>query len=86
MGGYLFNKKGSKKCFCKTCGVVVIQEIAQIPDEVVAKMDEGSKKWYEGSKHLTPFNLRVLNDFDVKELKADHFDGYNFIQPRYVEP
>jgi hypothetical protein len=86
MGGYLFNKKGAKKCFCKTCGVVVIQEIVPIPDEVIAKMDSTSKEWYEGSKHLTPVNLRVLNDFDLKELKANRFDGYNVIQPRYVEP
>jgi hypothetical protein len=83
---YLFNKRAAKKMFCKICGVPVCQETVQFPEEKVAQMDENTKKWYEGSKDQTSLNLRVINGLDVKDLSPNRFDGYNFIQPKYVEP
>ncbi|KAI1165086.1 glutathione-dependent formaldehyde-activating enzyme [Nemania serpens] len=86
LGEYLFGKKLASKKFCKICGVVVSSEPVKLTDEEAAKLDEPTTQWYESSKPITAFNLRVINGLNVKELTPNHFDGYNFIQPGYVEP
>lgn len=82
----MFNKRAAKKMFCKTCGVPVGQETVKLSDEQIAQFDENTKQWYEGSKDQVSVNLRVLHGVDVKELSPNRFDGYNYVQPRYVEP
>ncbi|KAI1190440.1 glutathione-dependent formaldehyde-activating enzyme [Nemania serpens] len=83
---YLFGKSIACKNFCKICGVVVSSKPVKLTDEQAAKLDEPTMKWYESAKAITAFNLRVINGLNVKDLTPNHFDGYNFIQPGYVEP
>lgn len=74
------------KLFCKICGVPLYSEAAQLTEERIAEMDEATRKWYEGAKVIKALNLRVLDGLDVNDLSPTRFDGYNFIQPGYVEP
>ncbi|KAI8633339.1 glutathione-dependent formaldehyde-activating enzyme [Xylariaceae sp. FL1651] len=83
---YLSGKKAAGRMFCKICGVPVYTKVMQLTDEEVAAMNEAAQKWYLGSKDLIPLNLRVINGLNVKDLKPNKFDGYNVIQPPYVEP
>ncbi|KAI1738884.1 glutathione-dependent formaldehyde-activating enzyme [Xylaria scruposa] len=84
---YVFNKKLAVKLFCKTCGVPICSQTATgVSEEQVAGMDENTRKWYESSKTRKALNLRVLDGLNVKDLNPGQFDGYNFIQPGYVEP
>ncbi|KAI1175362.1 glutathione-dependent formaldehyde-activating enzyme [Nemania sp. FL0916] len=83
---YFFNKKIASKKFCKICGIPVISEALQLSDDKVAQLDENTKKWYANARTIKAFNLRTVNGLNVKELAPAHFDGYNFIQPGYVEP
>ncbi|KAI0457628.1 glutathione-dependent formaldehyde-activating enzyme [Xylaria acuta] len=83
---YLFGKKVAAKLFCKICGVPICSETVQLTEEQVAEMDEETRKWYERATLHKALNLRVLDGLDVKDLSPTQFDGYNFIQPGYVEP
>ncbi|KAI8944916.1 glutathione-dependent formaldehyde-activating enzyme [Xylaria longipes] len=83
---YLFGKRLAVKLFCKICGVPIYSDAAQVTEEQIAAMDKNTRKWYERAKLLKAFNLRVLDGLDVKDLSPTQFDGYNFIQPGYVEP
>ncbi|KAI0100611.1 glutathione-dependent formaldehyde-activating enzyme [Nemania sp. FL0031] len=84
LGAYYFGKKLAGKMFCKICGVPICSEAVQ--DAQVSQMDEATRKWYEGAQLGKAFNLRVINGLNVNDLTAAHFDGYNYIQPKYVEP
>jgi hypothetical protein len=87
LGSYLFNKRAATKRFCKICGVLVCSEITQFTKEEVAQMSEQMRAWYNSSKDLAMLNLRVINGLDVnKDLTTEKFDGYNHVQPLYVEP
>ncbi|KAI1436076.1 glutathione-dependent formaldehyde-activating enzyme [Xylaria sp. CBS 124048] len=83
---YAFNKKAAGKLFCKKCGVPVAVEIRQFTDEEIEQMDEATKEWYVGGRHLMPINLRIINGLNVKELAPSQCDGYSMIGPAYVEP
>ncbi|KAH8160072.1 hypothetical protein CIB48_g8170 [Xylaria polymorpha] len=83
---YFFGKRMAAKLFCKICGVPLYSEAAQLTEERIAEMDEATRKWYEGAKVIKALNLRVLDGLDVNDLSPTRFDGYNFIQPGYVEP
>ncbi|KAI1815474.1 glutathione-dependent formaldehyde-activating enzyme [Poronia punctata] len=83
---YVFGKRLAGKCFCKICGVLILNDIAKLSEEEVSKFDKATLDWYQGAHELAPINLRVLHGIDVKELKPNQFDGYAFIQPQYVEP
>ncbi|KAI0914922.1 glutathione-dependent formaldehyde-activating enzyme [Ustulina deusta] len=86
LGVYAFNTKLAVKNFCKNCGVPICSEIKQGTDEEIAQLDEETRRWYNSSKGLMAFNLRVINGLNVKDLNPKHLEGYAFIQPTYVEP
>ncbi|KAI1115358.1 glutathione-dependent formaldehyde-activating enzyme [Nemania sp. NC0429] len=86
LGAYVLGKKLHTKKFCKICGVVVCSEPVKLSDEDAAKLDGPTGEWYESSKPITAFNLRVVNGLSVKDLTPTLFDGYNIVKPAYVEP
>ncbi|KAI1133107.1 glutathione-dependent formaldehyde-activating enzyme [Nemania abortiva] len=86
LGEYYFGKKLAGKRFCRTCGVPIFSEAVQATDEQIAQMDQATRKWYEGARLVKALNLRVINGLNVDDLTTTHFDGYNYIQPGYVEP
>ncbi|KAI1364087.1 glutathione-dependent formaldehyde-activating enzyme [Xylaria arbuscula] len=84
---YSFGKKSSAKSFCKICGVPVHNEVLQPTAEELAAMTDEERDWRLGGLALAPVNLRIINDFDVKELDGvRQFEGYTVWQPPYVEP
>lgn len=83
---YLFGTKLFGKHFCKTCGIVLYNRIIPITEEEISQMPEGQANFVRGSLNMMPVNLRVINGLNVKDLNVTQFDGYNSIQPRYVEP
>ncbi|KAJ3561558.1 hypothetical protein NPX13_g8899 [Xylaria arbuscula] len=84
---YSFGKKNSAKSFCKICGVPVHNEVLQPTAEELAAMTDEERDWRLGGLALAPVNLRIINDFDVKELDGvRQFEGYTVWQPPYVEP
>ena len=74
------------KPFCKTCGVAITNLPADLTPEQLAAIPERKRFFWEHSKTIAPFNLRLLDDFDFKSLKTRNFDGYNIIPPKYVNP
>ncbi|KAI0014357.1 glutathione-dependent formaldehyde-activating enzyme [Xylariaceae sp. FL0662B] len=83
---YVWGEKLWGKTFCKICGVPVHNVLQTISEEQVAKMTENAKKWTVGAAHLKPINLRLFDGVNVKDLNVGKIDGYNIVQPQYVEP
>ncbi|KAI1210860.1 glutathione-dependent formaldehyde-activating enzyme [Annulohypoxylon truncatum] len=86
LGVYLFNTKLFGKTFCKTCGIAVHNQRQPITEEQLKELPEGMQNFARGGQNLTPINLRLFNDLDIKNLNVAQFDGYNTTLPRYVEP
>ena len=74
------------KPFCKTCGIAVTNEPIDLNPDQIAALPERRRKFWEGSKAMTPINLRLLDDFDFKTLETRKFDGYTMIPTQYVNP
>ncbi|KAI1083515.1 glutathione-dependent formaldehyde-activating enzyme [Whalleya microplaca] len=83
---YCFGKKYFGKTFCKTCGVPVHNVPQTLTEEDAAKMKESDKNFVAAAKYLKPINLRLFDGVDVKDLNIKKIDGYNIVEPRYVEP
>ncbi|OTB08104.1 hypothetical protein M426DRAFT_19254 [Hypoxylon sp. CI-4A] len=82
---YYFNTKLFGKTFCKTCGIAVDNEPVPLTEEEVAKLPDQVRVFFNGAQSLHPFNLRLLNGVNVKDLNAIRSDGYNR-PPLYAEP
>ncbi|KAI1377800.1 glutathione-dependent formaldehyde-activating enzyme [Hypoxylon crocopeplum] len=83
---YLFGSKLLGKSFCKTCGTMIHNQLQPVTEEQISKMPEAQATFIKGAMPLQPINLRVFNDLNVKDMDVGLFDGYNIVQPRYVEP
>ncbi|KAI1824188.1 glutathione-dependent formaldehyde-activating enzyme [Xylaria intraflava] len=83
---YAFNEKIGTKLFCKTCGIPIGSDLAQFTDEKLAQMNPGFADWFRENRNQMPLNLRIFNGLDLKDLVPQQIDGYNQIQPAYVEP
>ena len=57
------------KLFCKTCGVNVSNIAADLDEEQVSKLGDPWKGMHQRAKTRTPLNLRVLNGYNVAEIK-----------------
>lgn len=87
MSYYVMGAGSWRKGFCKTCGVHIINDLNPLTDEQVAALPETSKVFREGKQDWRPVTLRMLNDFDLGEVKdkIQHLQGTNF-GVKYVDP
>ncbi|KAK0715635.1 Mss4-like protein [Lasiosphaeris hirsuta] len=85
--GYAFSNKVWRKMFCKICGTHMMtdwnvamtnEEFATLPAEVRA--------YHDPKREYRPFNVRVLIEFDPLALKTKRFDGWDELEPKYVNP
>ncbi|KAK3316000.1 glutathione-dependent formaldehyde-activating enzyme [Apodospora peruviana] len=85
---YEFGRRIVAKTFCKTCGVHMTNgPSASLSDEQYAALSDGFKAWVDMSRALCPVNLRVLNEFDIKEIKEpERLTGGGEVKPKYVNP
>lgn len=75
------------KTFCKTCGVNVTNEAADLSEEQVAALPDFLRGFYAGQKLQCGLNLRVLNDYNVKDIKEPTRSTFTVnIEPLYVNP
>jgi len=85
---YSFGGGGLVKTFCKTCGVNISNEGAELSASEVSTLPEGIRnRWNFIAKNWRPVNLRVLNDYNIKDIKEPErsTNGASF-EPRYVNP
>lgn len=87
LGKYYFGNKAVFKSFCKTCGVNFTNGAADLNDEQFAALSDGFKGLHQRVKTLCPLNLRVLNGFNLSEVKESEKEtkGAQIGQP-YVNP
>ncbi|KAK3898450.1 hypothetical protein C8A05DRAFT_37960 [Staphylotrichum tortipilum] len=83
---YTFGHHVWRHSFCKTCGVYVATDQNELSDEEVAALPEAIRAFRVDKADKRPFNLRVLNGFDVKSVKAMQVDGWTRQMPGYVNP
>ena len=74
-----------RKTFCKTCGVPISNETADLSDEEIAALPEIVRNWRVKCLDLLPLNLRTLNGFDFKSLPTRIGEGKKLGKP-YVNP
>lgn len=55
-------------------------------DAEVEALDDATKAFRDRAQIMRPITLRVLDDFDFKTVKTLQLDGWNFIEPLYVNP
>ena len=75
-----------RRSFCKTCGVYIATDLNPLTDEEVAALPEKVREFRATRGEKRPFNLRVLNGFDVKCVKPIQGDGRTRMGPPYVNP
>ena len=85
---YAFGRKIVSKAFCKTCGVCMYNAAADLSDEEYNALSDEFKGWVDSTRTLCVLNLRVLNGYDVDEIreKIDKVTGGSEVEPRYVNP
>ena len=83
---YAFSNKVWRKAFCKTCGAYVFTDLNPLTDDEVAALPEWAQNFRAAKSNIRPFNLRALNGFDLKSVKPIQSDGWNRVQPQYVNP
>ncbi|KAM7214092.1 centromere protein V [Rhypophila decipiens] len=85
---YLFGRKIVAKAFCKTCGVCVCNMAADLSPEEYEALSDEYKGWVKTSSEFCVLNLRVLNGWDLGEIKdkIERFTGGAEVEPRYVNP
>ncbi|PKS11102.1 hypothetical protein jhhlp_002863 [Lomentospora prolificans] len=72
---YTFNTKLVSKPFCKICGVNVLCDWLEVSQEHLAQLPEEAKVFVERNKHLTPVNLRALDNFSLDGLEINYTPG-----------
>jgi hypothetical protein len=86
LGRYTFARGIMAKTFCKTCGVPLTNAALDLSEDELAALSEGSRKWHARSRDYLPVNLRVLHDFNVRDVKTEKLNGFTHIEPLYVNP
>jgi hypothetical protein len=66
--------------------VYVFTDLNPLTDDEVAALPEWAQNFRAAKINIRPFNLRALNDFDLKSVKPIQSDGWNRVQPQYVNP
>jgi hypothetical protein len=83
---YLMGRQLTPKGFCKTCGVVIQSKPADLTEEQIAALPEGTGKWFNFSKAYRAINAKILNGVDLGPLNVKKIDGWNIVEPKYVNP
>ena len=83
---YRFATKSSVKSFCKTCGVQLTNDAADLTEEEIENLSEMMKALWPRIRTHRPVNLRVLDGFDLKDLNTRKSDGFTKIPIPYVNP
>jgi len=83
---YAFGRKHWLKSFCKICGSQLQNQQAPITEEELSALPEGQQKWLREKKDITPTNLRIFSDLYVNDLKTAKNNGWEKIDPQYVNP
>ncbi|KAK4112072.1 hypothetical protein N656DRAFT_710317 [Canariomyces notabilis] len=83
---YVTHSRVGRIAKCKTCGVQIFLDLNPLTDEEIAALPEDMRKRRAHNIDVRPFNLRVLNNFDLESIKPVRHDGYNTIKPAYVNP
>lgn len=85
---YSFGRKIVTKAFCKTCGVCICNTAADLSQEEYEALSEEFKKWVDASRQFCVLNLRVLNNWDLEQIKEkiEKTSGGREFEPRYVNP
>ncbi|KAK0644032.1 glutathione-dependent formaldehyde-activating enzyme [Cercophora newfieldiana] len=88
LGTYSFGANVLNKTFCKKCGVNLTNQGAKLSEEEIAALpDNLQRRWKYMTKVHRPINLRVLNGYNIKDIKEPEkltwAKGY---EPQYVDP
>ncbi|KAK3985102.1 Mss4-like protein [Cladorrhinum sp. PSN332] len=83
---YTFGHKSWRRWFCKTCGVYLYTDPNELTKEEVAALPEGARSFRDKMAHARPFNLQVLDGFDLGSIEAPVNDGWKNQKPEYVNP
>jgi hypothetical protein len=86
MTWYRFATRINQKGFCKTCGVPLTNMPAPLTQEEIDNMAEGLKSMWGRITAHTPVNLRVLDGFNLGDVKPERFEGWDKIPSRYTNP
>lgn len=86
LSNYLMGRQITLKGFCKVCGVVIQSKPADLTEEQVAALPEGPRKWYGFGKVYHVINAKTLNGVDLEPLKVKKIDGWNIVEPKYINP
>ncbi|KAK4166062.1 hypothetical protein QBC43DRAFT_26100 [Cladorrhinum sp. PSN259] len=84
---YAFGHKSWRRWFCKTCAVYIFTDVNDdLTAEELAALPEGVRGFREKMGDRRPFNLRVLDEFDLGSVDAKLNDGWKNQTPEYVNP
>lgn len=85
---YAFGRRIVAKAFCRTCGVCICNTAADMSREEYDALSDESKGWVDASRRFCVLNLRVLNGWDLDQIrdKIERFSGGKEVEPRYVNP
>ncbi|PTB69212.1 hypothetical protein BBK36DRAFT_1112129 [Trichoderma citrinoviride] len=86
IGRYQFSRRMLSKVFCKTCGVILLNQFNELTEEEVEALPERLRGFYDGQREFTGVNARVLHGVDVGKLNTRKVDGFNKIPGDYVNP
>ena len=64
----------------------IATDLNDLTDEQIAALPEAVRNFRAERGNKRPFNLRVLNGFDVKCVKTMRVDGWSRQQSQYVNP
>ena len=82
---YTFNTRTWAKAFCRTCGVLVDNHLADVPAEHLAALSEPVRAFVLANAHRHPINLRVLHGVHRDDVNVARIDGFAR-PPIYEEP
>jgi hypothetical protein len=66
--------------------VYIATDLNPLTDEELAALPDATREFRATRGYKRPFNLRVLNGFDVKCVKPIQGDGWTRMEPQYVNP
>ncbi|EJT71386.1 hypothetical protein GGTG_10645 [Gaeumannomyces tritici R3-111a-1] len=72
--------------FCRRCGVYVANRLDISTDDEFAALPEGLRAYMADKRDWQPLNLRIFQDVELEGLNITEADGWNKIQPPYVNP
>ncbi|KAK4226374.1 hypothetical protein QBC38DRAFT_480820 [Podospora fimiseda] len=86
LSSYVFGYQAWRRWFCKTCGVYIYTDPNDLTEEGIASLPENIRTFREKMGHVRPFNLQVLDGFDLKSIEAPVNDGWTKQKPEYINP